>query len=176
MNWLIISNVTARERMQSTHFIYTLLSWIFIGFEWQSFEQIDEEEERENVCEWFFLVKIVPDDVRESDTNDFNETLRSSSSSSSSSSIYKTCVQSSVGLSSDDGSLLLRTLYSSAEDEVIRSKFWWLVCMISMELEKSFDGFCKERRTIGMERMMACEGEIGEWRNDRHKMRDDVSN
>lgn len=45
-------------------------------------------EERDKVCEWFFLVNIVPVDPLESDMYDFNETLRSSSSS-----MYKTCAQ-----------------------------------------------------------------------------------
>lgn len=139
-------------------------------------EQVDEDDdERENVCERFFLVNIVPDDVRESDAKDFNDTLRSSSSSSS---IYNTCVQSSVGLSSDDdGSWILRTWYSSVEDdEIIKSEFRLFVCMISIELENIFDWVCNERRIIGMERMIACDGEIGEWRNDWDKMSEDVSN
>lgn len=82
-----------------------------------------------------------------------------------------------MDFSSETWSVVVRTWYSSVDDnDITRSELPSLLCIISIEFESVSAGFCKERRTVGIERMIAWDGDIGEWRNDRERMRDDECN
>jgi hypothetical protein len=81
--------------------------------------------------------------------------------------MYKTRACSLVDLAWNEWLFWFIILYSSVEDDddMTREEFW-----LSIEFERLLVLFCKERRIIGNERIIAWDGDIGEWVNDWDEM------